>query len=145
MAIRDNYNVSNFAIGFPLQWNFLYQSLVVFPNRLWFTTQLPPPSPLPPPPSLTPSETADQKFYGADDQKKRQEVWRRYSEFEALRNFLVAIYPQIVVPPLPEKAVRAIQYTTVRVSFRRGGRGESFLPAPTPHNKYTYVCMYMYM
>ena len=45
-----------------------------------------------------------------DDQKKRQEVWRRYSEFEALRNFLVAVYPHIVVPPLPEKAVCTYMY-----------------------------------
>jgi sorting nexin-4 len=42
------------------------------------------------------------------DQKTRQEVWRRYSEFEALRNFLIAVYPHIVVPPLPEKAVCTI-------------------------------------
>lgn len=43
----------------------------------------------------------------AEDQsdKKRNEVWRRYSEFEALRLFLCAVYPHIVIPPLPEKAV----------------------------------------
>lgn len=32
-------------------------------------------------------------------------VWRRYSEFELIRNYLEAIYPQVVVPPLPEKKV----------------------------------------
>ncbi|XP_038607380.1 sorting nexin-4 isoform X2 [Tachyglossus aculeatus] len=30
-------------------------------------------------------------------------VWRRYSEFELLRTYLVAQHPYIVVPPLPEK------------------------------------------
>ncbi|XP_046902237.1 sorting nexin-4 [Hypomesus transpacificus] len=30
-------------------------------------------------------------------------VWRRYSEFELLRNYLLVAYPFIVVPPLPEK------------------------------------------
>ena len=30
-------------------------------------------------------------------------VWRRYSEFELLRNYLLFCYPYIVVAPLPEK------------------------------------------
>lgn len=30
-------------------------------------------------------------------------VWRRYSEFEIVRNYLDATYPAVVVPPLPEK------------------------------------------
>uniref|UniRef100_A0A8C7KC06 Sorting nexin 4 n=1 Tax=Oncorhynchus kisutch TaxID=8019 RepID=A0A8C7KC06_ONCKI len=30
-------------------------------------------------------------------------LWRRYSEFEILRNYLLVTYPFIVVPPLPEK------------------------------------------
>ncbi|PWA20055.1 hypothetical protein CCH79_00016113, partial [Gambusia affinis] len=30
-------------------------------------------------------------------------LWRRYSEFELLRNYLIVTYPYIVVPPLPEK------------------------------------------
>ncbi|XP_007907309.1 sorting nexin-4 isoform X4 [Callorhinchus milii] len=30
-------------------------------------------------------------------------LWRRYSEFELLRNYLVVAYSFIVVPPLPEK------------------------------------------
>ena len=58
--------------------------------------------------SLIPALTSDQRLTSVDDEKKRQEVWRRYSEFEALRNFLVAVYPHIVVPPLPEKAVCTI-------------------------------------
>jgi PX domain len=32
-------------------------------------------------------------------------IWRRYSEFELLRNYLEITYPAIVVPPLPEKRV----------------------------------------
>ncbi|XP_028846081.1 sorting nexin-4 isoform X1 [Denticeps clupeoides] len=30
-------------------------------------------------------------------------LWRRYSEFEILRNYLLVTYPFVVVPPLPEK------------------------------------------
>ncbi|KAM8910262.1 sorting nexin-4-like [Spinachia spinachia] len=30
-------------------------------------------------------------------------LWRRYSEFELLRNYLLVTYPYTVVPPLPEK------------------------------------------
>uniref|UniRef100_A0A668APY4 Sorting nexin 4 n=1 Tax=Myripristis murdjan TaxID=586833 RepID=A0A668APY4_9TELE len=30
-------------------------------------------------------------------------LWRRYSEFELLRTYLLVTYPYIVVPPLPEK------------------------------------------
>ncbi|EDO33945.1 predicted protein [Nematostella vectensis] len=32
-------------------------------------------------------------------------LWRRYSEFELLRNYLVATYPAVIVPPLPEKRI----------------------------------------
>uniref|UniRef100_H3CP68 Sorting nexin 4 n=1 Tax=Tetraodon nigroviridis TaxID=99883 RepID=H3CP68_TETNG len=30
-------------------------------------------------------------------------LWRRYSEFELLRSYLMVTYPYVVVPPLPEK------------------------------------------
>ncbi|KAI8495671.1 intercellular trafficking and secretion [Branchiostoma belcheri] len=30
-------------------------------------------------------------------------LWRRYSEFELLRNYLCVTYPAVVIPPLPEK------------------------------------------
>ncbi|KAK7878907.1 hypothetical protein WMY93_030841 [Mugilogobius chulae] len=30
-------------------------------------------------------------------------LWRRYSEFELLRNYLLVSYPCVIVPPLPEK------------------------------------------
>jgi len=32
-------------------------------------------------------------------------LWRRYSEFELLRNYLDITYPALVIPPLPEKKV----------------------------------------
>lgn len=32
-------------------------------------------------------------------------LWRRYSEFELLRTFLLVTYPYIIIPPLPEKRV----------------------------------------
>lgn len=35
-------------------------------------------------------------------------LWRRYSEFELLRNYLIVTYPYIVVPPLPEKRVSPV-------------------------------------
>ncbi|CAB0005179.1 unnamed protein product [Nesidiocoris tenuis] len=31
------------------------------------------------------------------------QIWRRYSEFEQLRNYLSTTYPWAVIPPLPEK------------------------------------------
>lgn len=34
-----------------------------------------------------------------------ESLWRRYSEFELLRNYLIVTYPYIVAPPLPEKRV----------------------------------------
>ena len=38
-------------------------------------------------------------------------VWRRYSDFELLRNYLEVMYTYVVIPPLPEKRVS----TTVQV------------------------------
>lgn len=35
-------------------------------------------------------------------------LWRRYSEFELLRNYLIVTYPYTVVPPLPEKRVSSV-------------------------------------
>ena len=32
-------------------------------------------------------------------------LWRRYSEFELLRNYLEVMYSAVVIPPLPEKRV----------------------------------------
>ncbi|XP_064396570.1 sorting nexin-4-like [Halichondria panicea] len=49
--------------------------------------------------------------------RKRQEVWRRYSEFEALRIFLCTIYPHCVVPPLPEKAIKGSSGLLSKITF----------------------------
>lgn len=35
-------------------------------------------------------------------------LWRRYSEFELLRTYLLVTYPYIIIPPLPEKRVSVI-------------------------------------
>ena len=40
--------------------------------------------------------------------------WRRYSEFELLRTYLLVTYPFVVIPPLPEKRVSG--------GWRQGGR-----------------------
>lgn len=37
-----------------------------------------------------------------------ESLWRRYSEFELLRNYLIVTYPYIVAPPLPEKRVSSL-------------------------------------
>ncbi|XP_073490619.1 sorting nexin-4 isoform X2 [Aquarana catesbeiana] len=39
----------------------------------------------------------------SDGQNSLESLWRRYSEFELLRNHLSVTYPFVVVPPLPEK------------------------------------------
>lgn len=44
-------------------------------------------------------------------------LWRRYSEFELLRNYLLVTYPYIVVPPLPEKRVRCYYYKQKNIHF----------------------------
>ncbi|KAM9305733.1 LOW QUALITY PROTEIN: sorting nexin-4 [Gastrophryne carolinensis] len=38
-----------------------------------------------------------------EGQNPLESLWRRYSEFELMRNYLVVTYPFVVVPPLPEK------------------------------------------
>lgn len=35
-------------------------------------------------------------------------LWRRYSEFELLRTYLLVTYPYVIIPPLPEKRVRMV-------------------------------------
>jgi sorting nexin-4 len=52
-----------------------------------------------------------------ETKKKRQEVWRRYSEFEILWNFLCTVYPYVVVPPLPEKAIKGSSGLLNRITF----------------------------
>ncbi|XP_031566243.1 sorting nexin-4-like [Actinia tenebrosa] len=66
-------------------------------------------------------------------------LWRRYSEFELLRNYLVATYPEIIVPPLPEKRAGVIKVATDRfdpdfIEKRRIGL-ENFLLRAAAHPK----------
>ncbi|XP_047136152.1 sorting nexin-4 isoform X2 [Hydra vulgaris] len=44
-------------------------------------------------------------------------LWRRYSEFETLRNYLMAIYPFIVLPPLPEKRINVAKFQLAADKF----------------------------
>lgn len=50
-------------------------------------------------------------------------LWRRYSEFELLRHYLLVTYPFIIVPPLPEKRVSSnlATYKVQAVSQREKG------------------------
>ncbi|XP_002119505.2 sorting nexin-4-like [Ciona intestinalis] len=69
-------------------------------------------------------------------------LWRRYSEFELLRNYLVVIYPAVIVPPLPEKRANFIwNKITATDTFdndfleRRRAGLESFLHRIAGHRK----------
>lgn len=55
-------------------------------------------------------------------------LWRRYSEFELLRRYLAATYPECVIPPLPEKRVsHGLPFNHVSSSI--GLIGDKFDPA----------------
>lgn len=41
----------------------------------------------------------------------------RYSEFELLRNYLIVNYPEIVMPPLPEKRANFVWTKTSTDTF----------------------------
>jgi len=69
-------------------------------------------------------------------------AWRRYSEFELLRNYLIAMYPAVVVPPIPEKRANYVwrklaSVEAVDLDFleRRRGGLESFLHRVASHQK----------
>ncbi|XP_075466023.1 sorting nexin-4 isoform X2 [Ascaphus truei] len=59
-------------------------------------------------------------------------LWRRYSEFELLRNYLSVNYPFVVVPPLPEKRLSADNMDPDFVERRRIGL-ENFLLRVASH------------
>ncbi|KAK3749906.1 hypothetical protein QZH41_017363, partial [Actinostola sp. cb2023] len=66
-------------------------------------------------------------------------LWRRYSEFDLLRNYLLAMYPAIIVPPLPEKRTNAFKVAGDRfdpdfIEKRRIGL-ENFLLRSAAHSK----------
>lgn len=52
---------------------------------------------------LIETKATDPEFY--EKLSKLSTVWRRYTEFEQLRDYLEVTYPYIVLPPLPEKKV----------------------------------------
>lgn len=69
-------------------------------------------------------------------------AWRRYSEFEVLRNYLMAEYPAVVVPPLPEKRANYIwrklaSVEAIDLDFleRRRAALESFVHRIAAHPK----------
>lgn len=69
-------------------------------------------------------------------------LWRRYSEFELLRNYLVVTYPSVIIPPLPEKRANFIwtklsSNDTLDADFleRRRIGLESFLHRIAGHSK----------
>ncbi|CAB3998133.1 Sorting nexin-4 [Paramuricea clavata] len=39
----------------------------------------------------------------SDEENQSSCLWRRYSEFDMLRNYLQTTYPGLIIPPLPEK------------------------------------------
>ncbi|XP_071942055.1 sorting nexin-4-like isoform X2 [Antedon mediterranea] len=69
-------------------------------------------------------------------------LWRRYSEFELLRNYLLVTYSHVVIPPLPEKRATIMwqQLSTVDnfdsefIERRRTGL-EGFLRRVANHHK----------
>lgn len=38
-------------------------------------------------------------------------IWRRYSEFELIKDYLQSTYPWVVIPPLPEKKASTVYFT----------------------------------
>ncbi|KAK9504592.1 hypothetical protein O3M35_010894 [Rhynocoris fuscipes] len=67
------------------------------------------------------------------------QIWRRYSEFEQLRNYLCNTYPWAVIPPLPEKKhsfpVHSLPSDTFNPDFvdRRRAGLENFLHRIAQH------------
>lgn len=69
-------------------------------------------------------------------------IWRRYSEFESLRNYLCATYPSVIVAPLPEKRANFVwkkmttnQSDEAEFLERRRTGLESFLHRVSSHPK----------
>ncbi|CAH1241292.1 SNX4 [Branchiostoma lanceolatum] len=70
-------------------------------------------------------------------------LWRRYSEFELLRNYLCVTYPAVVIPPLPEKKIHMMwqklsggedKFDPDFIERRRAGL-ESFLLRVAAHSQ----------
>lgn len=56
-------------------------------------------------------------------------LWRRYSEFELLRTYLLVTYPYIIVPPLPEKRVRG-PFSSAECAWNDWSHSEHIVPLP---------------
>lgn len=50
-------------------------------------------------------------------QSKISTIWRRYTEFEQIHDYMQVTYPHVVIPPLPEKRVSKIFITTRSILF----------------------------
>ncbi|BES95224.1 Hypothetical protein NTJ_08033 [Nesidiocoris tenuis] len=77
------------------------------------------------------------------------QIWRRYSEFEQLRNYLSTTYPWAVIPPLPEKKhtypVHGLGTDTVDPDFidRRRAGLENFLHRIAQHPSISKDSMFL--
>ncbi|XP_019849679.1 PREDICTED: sorting nexin-4-like [Amphimedon queenslandica] len=63
------------------------------------------------------SKTDGDETEPSSSSRTRYETWRRYSEFEMLRNFMQFVYPHVVMPPLPEKAIRGSANLLNKITF----------------------------
>ncbi|KAL3280237.1 hypothetical protein HHI36_017733 [Cryptolaemus montrouzieri] len=50
-------------------------------------------------------KVTDSELINSRKLNKLSSIWRRYTEFEQLRDYLAVTYPYTVIPPLPEKRV----------------------------------------
>ena len=87
-------------------------------------------------------ETTPLEVESSSTTEEVSSLWRRYSEFELLRNYLVVMYPSVIIPPLPEKRANFIwtkltatdTYDVEFLERRRAGL-ESFLHRVCGHAK----------
>ncbi|GBP09419.1 Sorting nexin-4 [Eumeta japonica] len=70
-------------------------------------------------------------------QSKISTIWRRYTEFEQIHDYLLVTYPYVVIPPLPEKRVlyawRKSDTTDPEFVERRRAGLENFLLRVASH------------
>ncbi|XP_063893319.1 sorting nexin-4 [Helicoverpa armigera] len=70
-------------------------------------------------------------------QSKISTIWRRYTEFEQIHDYLLVTYPHVIIPPLPEKRVlyawRKSDTTDPEFVERRRAGLENFLLRVASH------------
>lgn len=75
-------------------------------------------------------------------QSKISTIWRRYTEFEQIHDYLLVTYPHCVVPPLPEKRVlyawRKSDTTDPEFVERRRAGLENFLLRVASHPRLSF-------